>query len=69
MSAPILTFADFNLPLCLYTDASLEGLGAVLAQVQGGQEGIITYTSRSLQAAEKNDQNYSSFKLEFLAMK
>lgn len=69
LSAPILAYADFSQPFRLYTDASLEGLGAVLAQVQGGQERVIAYASRSLQPTERNDQNYSSFKLELLALK
>ena len=69
LSAPILAFADFQLPFKLYTDASLDGLGAVLAQVQDGKERVIAYASRSLAPAERNDKNYSSFKLELLALK
>lgn len=66
--APILAYPDYNLPFHLYTDASNMGLGAVLAQVQGGQERVIAYASRSLRPTERNDQNYSSFKLELLAL-
>lgn len=69
LNAPILAYADFNLPFRLYTDASLDGLGAVLSQVQDGKERVIAYASRSLHPAERNDQNYSSFKLELLALK
>ncbi|KAK7915620.1 hypothetical protein WMY93_011381 [Mugilogobius chulae] len=69
INAPVLAYADFSLPFRLYTDASFEGLGAVLAQVQDGKERVIAYASRSLQPAERNDQNYSSFKLELLALK
>lgn len=69
LSAPILAYADFSKPFHLYTDASLDGLGAVLSQVQDGRERVIAYTSRSLLPTEKNDQNYSSFKLELLALK
>lgn len=67
-SAPILAFADFNLPFVLYTDASNRGLGAVLCQIQDGKERVIAFASRSLSATERNDKNYSSFKLEFLAL-
>ena len=69
LNAPVLAYADFSLPFRLYTDASFEGLGAVLAQVQGDKERVIAYASRSLHPAERNDQNYSSFKLELLALK
>lgn len=67
--APVLAYADFSRPFQLYTDASLDGLGAVLAQEQDGQERVIAYASRSLHPPERNDQNYSSFKLELLALK
>lgn len=69
VQAPILAYADFTQPFVVYTDASNRGLGAVLAQCQGGVERVIAYASRSLHPAEKNDSNYSSFKLELLAMK
>lgn len=69
LQAPVLAYADFTLPFVLYTDASNRGLGAVLAQVQQGKERVIAYASRSLHPSEKNDSNYSSFKLEFLALK
>ncbi|XP_069802715.1 uncharacterized protein [Dendropsophus ebraccatus] len=65
---PILAYPDYNLPFRLYTDASFQGLGAVLSQVQDGQERVVAYASRSLRGAEKNDNNYSSFKLELLAL-
>ncbi|KAK7925039.1 hypothetical protein WMY93_007349 [Mugilogobius chulae] len=69
LQAPILAYANYNLPFVLYTDASNSGLGAVLAQEQDGVERVIAYASRSLHPAERNDANYSSFKLELLAMK
>lgn len=69
LTAPILAYADFQHPFRLYTDASLEGLGAVLAQVQDGKERVVAYASRSLHPPERSDQNYSSFKLELLALK
>lgn len=69
LEAPVLAYADFTRPFRLYTDASLHGLGAVLAQVQEGKERVIAYASRGLHDAERNDQNYSAFKLELLALK
>uniref|UniRef100_A0A3B3DWZ3 Gypsy retrotransposon integrase-like protein 1 n=1 Tax=Oryzias melastigma TaxID=30732 RepID=A0A3B3DWZ3_ORYME len=69
LNTPVLAYADFSQPFRLYTDASFEGLGAVLAQVQEGQERVIAYASRSLHPTERNDENYSSFKLELLALK
>ncbi|KAL6467298.1 hypothetical protein MHYP_G00251020 [Metynnis hypsauchen] len=68
-SAPILGYADFTLPFTVETDASNHGLGAVLYQVQGDGKRVITYASRRLRNAEKNDRNYSSMKLELLALK
>ena len=66
--APVLAYADFAVPFLLYTDASNQGLGAVLAQVQDGRERVIAYASRSLHPTERNHANYSSFKLELLAL-
>ena len=68
-SAPTLGYADFTLPFILETDASILGLGAVMYQEQGGRKTVIAYASRRLRGAEKNDQNYSSMKLELLALK
>ena len=68
-STPILAYADFTKPFTVYTDASNDGLGAVLAQNQHGTERVIAYASRTLHKAERNDTNYSAFKLEPLAMK
>ncbi|KAL7883683.1 hypothetical protein SRHO_G00013410 [Serrasalmus rhombeus] len=69
MSPPVLAYPDFNLPFILTTDGSLLGLGAVLSQKQGGTEHVIAYASRGLRGSEKNDKNYSAFKLELLALK
>ncbi len=68
-SAPILGYADLSLPFIVETDARSEGLGAVLYQQQGDCKRVIAYASRRLRNAEKNDRNYSSMKLELLALK
>lgn len=69
LSAPILAYADFTQPFKLYIDASFDSLGAVLSQVQEGHERVIAYACHSLVGAERNDQNYSSYKLELLVLK
>ncbi|KAM3861135.1 mitotic checkpoint serine/threonine-protein kinase BUB1 [Diretmus argenteus] len=68
-STPILTFADFTKPFVLEVDASHQGLGAVLSQEQQGKLKPVAYASRSLRGSERNMENYSSMKLEFLALK
>ena len=66
-STPVLVFSDFDKPFLLETDASKEGLGAVLSQKQSdGQYHPIAFGSCSLTPSEKN---YHSSKLEFLALK
>ena len=65
-STPVLGYADFSLPFELHVDASLDGLGAVLYQMQENQRRVIAYASRGLTAAESK---YPIHKLEFLALK
>ena len=69
ISAPVLGFADFSIPFVLKTDASQQGLGAILSQVQHGKRKVIAYASRGLCPTERNMRNYSSKKLELLALK
>ncbi|XP_049909748.1 retrovirus-related Pol polyprotein from transposon 412 [Epinephelus moara] len=68
-TTPVLAYADFALPFILEVDASHGGLGAVLSQVQAGKVRPIAYASRGLRPTERNMVNYSSMKLEFLALK
>ena len=69
ITAPVLGYADFKRPFILETDASHQGLGAVLSQEQDGARRPIAYASRGLKPTERNMSNYSSMKLEFLALK
>jgi len=69
MSPPVLAYPDFRLPFILTTDASCLALGAVLSQQQDGVERVIAFASRGLRGSERNDKNYSGFKLELLALK
>ena len=68
-TSPVLGYADYRQPFIVETDASLRGLGAVLSQMQEGQQRVIAYASRTLRPTEKNMKNYSSMKLELLALK
>ena len=67
MNSPVLAFANYNKDFLLETDATKEGLGAVLSQKQeDGQYHLVAYGSWALPTHEKN---YHSTKLEFLALK
>ena len=48
VTAPVLGYPDPKLPYVLDTDASNEGVGAVLSQVQDGEERVIGYYSKTL---------------------
>ena len=64
---PVLAYADYEKPFKLTTDASKKRLGAVLSQIgNNGKEKPVTFASRTLSKAEKN---YTTHKLEFLALK
>ena len=68
-SAPILLMPDSNKPFKLYVDASMEGLGAALHQIQiiddMPKEGVICYISRTLKDSEKR---YGASQLECLCL-
>ena len=69
-SAPILAYLNYTRPFILETDTSLKGLGAVLSQEDdAGNLCIISYASCTLKLYKRSMQNYSSAKLELLALK
>ncbi|XP_044073506.1 uncharacterized protein LOC122885865 [Siniperca chuatsi] len=65
-NAPVLAFADPQLPYVLHVDASREGLGGVLYQDQGEGLRPVAFISRSLTPSERH---YPAHKLEYLALK
>ena len=54
LGPPILAYTDFKAPFILHTDASGDGLGAVLYQVQEGKKRVIAYASWNLSRSERN---------------
>ncbi|KAI2645879.1 Retrovirus-related Pol polyprotein from transposon 17.6 [Labeo rohita] len=65
-SSAVLRAPDFSCPFLLQTDASDTGLGAVLSQIQEGEEHPIIYISRKLSPAERK---YAAVEKEALAIK
>jgi hypothetical protein len=66
MSAEVMMLPDLEKPFILTTDASYQGLGAVLSQLdKEGKERVIAYSSSGLSPAQKN---YSTTHIEALAV-
>jgi hypothetical protein len=68
LHVPMLAYADTTEPYTLVTDASIDGLGAVLYQNEKGTKNKrpVAFASRALNSAESK---YHPGKLEFLALK
>lgn len=68
LNSVVLSHPDFDRPFILSTDASLDGLGAVLSQVPAGEERArpVAFASKSL---TRSQANYPAHRLEFLALK
>ena len=70
IETPVLAYPDYTKPFILEMDASLKGLGAVLSQKRDDNEvHVIAYASRSLRPSEKSIRDYSSTKIELMALK
>ena len=67
-SPPVLAYPDYDAAFIVHTDASQDGLGAVLYQEQNGSTRVIAYASRTLTPSERNYHMHSG-KLEFLSLK
>ena len=70
VTAPVLGYLDLQREFGLETNASLQGLGAVLSQQdETGKLCVIAYASQSLCSSERSMHSYSSAKLELLVLK
>jgi len=65
LEAPVLAYPDPSCEFLLDTDASLDGAGAVLSQVQEGEERVIAYFSKTFSPCERN---YCVTRRELLAV-
>ena len=65
LTAPILAYPDPQCEFIVDTDASAYGIGAVLSQIQNGEERVIAYGSRSL---TKEERRYCVTRREMLAI-
>ena len=61
----VLAYPRFDVSFCLKTDASADGLGAVLTQTYDDEERPVGFASRRMNPAEKN---YSTTERELLAI-
>ena len=69
-TAPVLGYPDFSREFILETDALLKSLGTILFQQQKDRSiHVIAYASQSLRPSKTSMCNYSSAKLELLALK
>ena len=64
-TAPVLAYPQIGARYILDTDASGHGIGAVLSQVQEGEEHPVAYFSRVLSRAERS---YCTTRIELLAL-
>ena len=66
MSATFLAFPNYDLSFIIDTDASEEGIGAVISQKQDGVERPIAYAAKALRGAQRT--TYTVYMKEMLAL-
>jgi len=64
-NSPVLAYPDFNLPFIVDCDASDNGVGASLSQIQDGIERPIAFAAKALHGAQRN---YTVYQKEMLAL-
>ncbi|GBM70503.1 hypothetical protein AVEN_320-1 [Araneus ventricosus] len=67
-SSPILTYPRTDKDFILNTDASNEGIGAVLSQNTVNEERVIAFFSKSFNKLNKPERNYCVTRKELLAI-
>ena len=65
VTPPILAYPDFGKEFLLFTGVSDYGIGAILSQIQNGNEVVIAYDSRQLKPPERK---YPTVEKEALAV-
>jgi hypothetical protein len=63
--SPVLSYLEKTGKFVLDTDASLTGIGAVISQIQNGEERVIAYASKTI---SKSQQNHCTTHRELLAV-
>ena len=69
MTKVVLSFVDFSKPFFLEIDACKDGLGAIISQEINGERRPIAFASRKLKKGEVPTNEFSSKRLEFLALR
>ncbi len=65
-SAPVLAFPNYKSKFIVDADASEEGIGATLSQIQDGVEKPIAFAAKALHGAQRT--TYTVYQKEMLAL-
>ena len=66
-TAPVLGYADYTKPFILETDASHDGLSAILSQEQDGKSRVLAFASRRLRPSEIKVHSTAAWSWSFLS--